>query len=338
MGLIAGLPLLLIGAAVADDRVTVQPAELDSPITVVGDIQDFNGRRITIRVQSGVPLQTYPTSEVRHVETYYSPEHRQGLAEFESGRVDESQRLFEAALVRESRAWVERELRAWLVCCALMRSDRVTAGALFVEILRSDEETRHWGVAPLIWAPESVDGALRDAARGWLTDRSDGVQLLGASVLLLDQNFGAAARREMDKLTRSSNQSVVEMARSQQWRVRLTEGEVTPRQLAQWNDRIERLPDSLRGGPYYLLGRAYLNRGEFEQAAAGFLWVPLVYNDDRLLAVRASLDAANAMARLGRVDEAVSLYTELVEKYAWSPWAAEAETQLKSYSGTASSG
>lgn len=332
--LIAAAMLLAPRAgALAEDRVTVQPASAGSPITVVGEIEDFNGRRITIRVQSGVPLQSYPAEEVLNVSTYYTQQHREGMRALQAGDPGEARDLFDIALIREPRSWVQREIRAWLVRCALQQSDRVTAGLMFNEIVRSDAETRHWGVAPLIWAPEQVGDALRESARDWLTARFEPARLLGASVLLLDPVFGDVARTELDRLTRSANRNVVELARSQEWRLRLTGEELSPRELDNWTDRIERLPESLRAGPYYLLGRAFALRGELEQAAAGYLWVPLVYNDDPLLSARAALDAANALSRLGRGDEAQSLYGELVEKYAWSPFAEEARSQLETHAG-----
>jgi tetratricopeptide (TPR) repeat protein len=339
----AGMLLLLAlcGRVVAEDRVTVQPSEVGSPIVVVGEIDEFNARRITIRVNSGVPLLSYPTDEVLNVSTHYGQQHLQGVSEFEAGHTGEARRLLEEALPREPRVWVQRELRAWLVRCALRDSDRRTAGIEFVEIVNSDAETRHWGVAPLVWAPESIGDSLREAAGNWLAARPDPVKLLGASILLLDPTFGEAARQELDRLTRSSNRYVVDLAKAQQWRLQLIHDELSTYQISSWNERIDRMPKPLRGGPCYLLGRAYAGRGDLEQAAASFLWVPLVYGDDPLLSARASLEAANALERLGRTAESAALYGELVERYAWSPCAAEARSRLESQAtraGTAKGG
>ena len=88
------------------------------------------------------------------------------------------------------------------------------------------------------------------------------------------------------------------------------------------------MPAGLRAGPMYLLGRAASLASDSEQAAADWLWLPLVYNDDEYLAARACLEAADALSRLGRATEAETLYRELVERYGWSAFAEEARQKL----------
>jgi hypothetical protein len=86
----------------------------------------------------------------------------------------------------------------------------------------------------------------------------------------------------------------------------------------------------LRAGPMYLLGRAAALTSDSEQAAADWLWLPLVYHEDEHLAARACLEAADALDRLGRATEAETLHREVVERYGWSQFAAEARQKLPS--------
>jgi TolA-binding protein len=312
----------------AEDRVTVLPKFASRPIIEIGDITEFNGRRIVIRVRSGNPIRSYSADEVQHIETHYTPQHERGLAAFEAGDLAAAEREFDQALQQEPRGWVQEELRAWLVRCAIRRGDRAAAGTQFARLLENNTDTRHWGVAPLVWAPETIGDALRGEARVWLASRVEGTRLLGASVLLLDANFGTAARTEIERLSKSLDVNVQALARGQSWRLKLIEGEPSAYELATWRQRIDGMSARLRAGPMYLLGRAAALASDSEQAAADWLWLPLVYHDDEHLAARACLEAADALSRLGRTTEAETLYREVVERFGWSPFADEARQKL----------
>ncbi len=322
---VACLPAL---ATAADDRVTVQPEEGSSPIVIVGDVEEFNGRRIVIRVDSGVPVQTFPADAVLKVETYQTQAHTRGLAAFNSGDFTRAENEFVTAANDEARTWVRQEILSWLVRCAMRRGDRLAAGRHFVRIVQSDPETRFWSVIPLIWSAESVGRDLQTEAQSWLASSTDGVRLLGSSILLLDGQQGSMAADTLDQLVRSTDRAIQSLARAQTWRLRIIAADMSPNELLGWRDRVERMPESLRGGPMYLIGRAASVRSDLEQAAADWLWLPLVYDDDESLAARACFEAAEALDRLGRLDEAVPLYDEVMQRYGWSPLAADARQRL----------
>jgi tetratricopeptide (TPR) repeat protein len=265
---------------------------------------------------------------VLKVETYQTQAHVRGLAAFESGDLTLAENELISAANNEARTWVRQEILSWLVCCAQRRDDRLAAGKYFVRIIQSDPDTRHWSVIPLIWSAETVSRELRTEAQSWLGSSTEGVQLLGASMLLLDQQFAKSAGETLDRLTRSSDRSVQSLARAQTWRLRLVAADMTPNELLNWRERVERMPESLRGGPMYLIGRAASGRSDLEQAAADWLWLPLVYDDDEPLAARACYEAALALEQLGRLDEAVPLYDEVLQRYGWSPFAGDARQRL----------
>jgi tetratricopeptide (TPR) repeat protein len=311
-----------------DDRVTVRPAPESSPIVIVGEIEEYNARRIVIRVKAGMPVQTFPADAVLDVETHRTQAHIRGLAAVDAGDLTLAETEFIEAANNEARAWVRQEVLSWLVRCARRGDDRLAAGRYFVRLVQSDPETRYWSVIPLIWSAESVSRELRTEAQSWLGSTTEGVQLLGASMLLFDQQFATQAGETLDRLVRSTDRSVQSLARAQAWRLRLIAGDVTPNELLNWRESVERMPESLRGGPMYLIGRAASGRSDLEQAAADWLWLPLVYDDDEPLAARACYEAAQALDQLGRSDEAVPLYDEVLQRYGWSPFAADARQRL----------
>ena len=90
------------------------------------------------------------------------------------------------------------------------------------------------------------------------------------------------------------------------------------------------MPEDLRGGPYYVLGRAHFQRREYGPAAAALLWLPFVYYEDHHLAARACLEAADALSKLGQSTEATTLYREVAHRFRETPFANQAATILES--------
>lgn len=313
----------------ADDRVTLQRAGSAGAITVVGEIEDFTSRRLTIRVKGAGSLQSFPADEVLTVSTSHSPAHQQGLQAFEAGAYAVAEQEFARALAVEGRSWVQQDLLAGMVRSAMRRGDRISAANSFVRMVEQEPATRHWGVIPLMWAPESIGRELRSEAERLLAARPEAARLLGASILLVDAAHSPAARRALDDLARSPEPCVSSLARAQLWRLRLAAGDFTSNQMQSWRGQIETMPRAARAGPMYTLGRAAALRSDLEQAAADWLWLPLVYDEDEPLAARACVEAAHALLRLGRADEAATLYREAAERFGWSPFAEEARQRLK---------
>jgi TolA-binding protein len=103
---------------------------------------------------------------------------------------------------------------------------------------------------------------------------------------------------------------------------------ISDSELAGWQLAIEALRPGLRGGPQYQVGRARYSRSEFDLAAAEFLWVATIYDEHEPTAARATLDAAEALVRAGRPDDAMVLFRETSERFAWSPAAVSAKSRL----------
>ena len=114
----------------------------------------------------------------------------------------------------------------------------------------------------------------------------------------------------------------------QVWREDALGGNPGKLQTAQWQRRIDELPEDLRAGPNFLLGRAYAARHDYELAAATLLWLPLVDDHDHRLAARACLEAGLALDKIGQREEARTLYQEVADRFADTPFAQEAAALL----------
>lgn len=301
----------------AEDKVTYIPDGATSPVTQLGNVEDYSGTRLKLRI-SNDQVRSIPSESVQSIETLYDPAHLKGIEQFQSGDVDGAVDSFRKALAREPRGWVDREIQAWILKCSQRRQDLSGAIAAFLEIVQQDPETRHWGLAPLVWVPQAVNESLRTDARQWLVSSQRPERLIGAGLLLMDPVYGEPAERELDRLARDSNMYVALLAKTQLWRLKLAARDVNDVMIENWASQIERMPRSLRSGPQYLLSRAWEIRGETRRAAAEALWIPYVYAENERIAARALSDAAEALDRSGLTREAESLYRELEIRYPWS--------------------
>lgn len=333
LGACLGVVVLTTELAAAD-RVTIRPEGGVGLVTLVGDVVDYNADVLTIRV-SGGPPRMVPAAEVAAVETYRTPDHQRGLAHYRQGELEAAVAAFQRALETEGREWMRRELYAELVRCHSRQGDLGLATTRFVQLVESDPHHRHWGVAPLLWTPEPLPPLLQATARRWLVSPNAAVRLVGASLLLGETTSRVAAVAELKKLEHAPDRYVGGLAQALLWSTNLQTNLTSPEQLRRWERDVERMPAAIRGGPWYLLGRIRLHRNEQDEAAAAFLRVFLVHHDDDLLAARSGLEAALALRRLNRDDEARTLLWELVERYPWSPPAQEARQHLAALSPAA---
>jgi hypothetical protein len=301
------------------DRVLIQRKGSSSRIRIRGRIMDYTGKKLTLITLVGRDEQEIPSGEVISVETSQTEPHIRGLVAFTERRYQQAETEFEKSLFEETRPWVRREILAMLVRCDLKQGDLTSAGTRFLLLVRSDPATRHFKLVPLIWSERIIDRELKIAAQGWLTGKLEVERLLGASILLADRDYGRRARIELKSLATCTNLNVRLLARTQLWRSKLREGSLGKDELVTWETRIESLPETLRGGPYYLLGQAHLERREKGLAAAAFLWLPLVYDHDHFLAAQACLEAAHALFDVGRLTEAMTLYREITVRFADTP-------------------
>ncbi len=327
-------PLLFVGLAGAGpegaiDTVVLQQSGSPGRITVHGSIKEYTGKSLEIFVGKGGNLQTHPAAEVISVTTPQSAAHRRGAAEFLEGKYDAAQESLRQALEDEQRPWVRREILALSIRAALQQGDYGTAGARFLLMLHSDADTQNYEFIPLAWSSGKLDATLADQAHSWLVQPVEAARLIGASYLLEDEMEGESAARALNDLASSTDDRIRSLARAQLWRKSLRSRELPLDVIERWEARVDEMPERLRGGPWYVVGQGYLARGEAPRAAAALLWLPLVFDHDRLLCARACVEAADALATIGRNEEAGRLYAEAVDKYRGTPAAARAAEAIR---------
>ena len=319
-------------AAFAQDKVVLQRPNLASRLTISGFVEEYTGTELSIRTEAGEPARTFPSSEVVEIQPVQSEAHTRGLKLLAEGQVDEAIRELDTALKTERRTWVRREILAAFVRCGLRRGNYVLAGSRFLALIKSDPTTRHFRTIPLVWAPESISRETRSEARVWMQGDVEAGRLIGASLLYDDAESGKEARAVLKKLASSTDARIRPLAHMQAWRAEVFGGNPGRLQTAQWQRRIDELPEDLRAGPLYLLGRAYAVRHDYELAAATLLWLPLIDDHDVRLAARACVEAAAALEKIGQHAESQMLLREVTERFADTPFSDEAAALLNEQS------
>lgn len=314
------------------DRVVVRPNGGSSRIALKCTILRYTGRSIAVETTAGSVL-TYPAAAVVSVQTPQSPEHVRGLVDFKRRQFRKARDSLQQALDVERRDWVRRELLALLVRCDRKLGNDESAAAHFVRLFQSDESTQSFGLIPLAWRSARLGAAFQARAQQWLLGSDSAARLIAASFLLDDPTWGRAAARALDALAIDADPRISGLAQIQRWRLRLRRGAPGDDELESWRKQTERLPEDLRAGACFLRGRACLMRKEHERAAAAFLWLPLVYDDDSRLAARACVEAADALVDAGRKREAAALYREVAVRFSQTEFAQDAARQLKALSG-----
>ena len=84
---------------------------------------------------------------------------------------------------------------------------------------------------------------------------------------------------------------------------------------------VQQIPEPMRAGPYFLVGKALAQQKQHEQAALALLRVPILYGAERELAAESLWLAAGQLRRHGAAEDARNLHLELVNVYPESPYA-----------------
>ncbi|WP_437186585.1 hypothetical protein SH668x_003741 [Planctomicrobium sp. SH668] len=321
------VPLFIASLCVAEDRVTYIPEGASGPVIIVGEVVDYTGRDLIFRSTTG--SQRLASSVISGIETKYVPAHQRGLEEFQEGKTTEAIVSFQEALKVEPRQWVQREILAMLVKCFLRQDDLSSALQSFREIAISDPLTRHWGIAPLVWAPQTVSDRIRQEMIPWLKSERQVERMLGASLLLFDPTYQREAESNLALLSRDVNPVLSAYGKTQLWRLQIAKRDADPLSMESWRKEIQLMRPELRSGPQYLLSCAYEVQGDHRRSAAEGLWLPYVYPEHEVLAARAMGDAIGSLKRTGLTSEASTLQLELLNRYPWSREASQLRGALK---------
>lgn len=331
-GWIAALVLLIAGGVAArgaaEDTVQARGAEGGKAVHR-GEIVQYDERGVSLKLANGKILNFEP-SRIIAVLTKFSTAHQTADEAMQQRDYARAATFYERALAEEKRLWAQRRIRSGLVV-ALRRSDQLRrAGEEFLQLAADRTDAEIMAIAPLIWLPnETIPPDAVQTAQRWSNDQERPLAMLLAASWLLGTDEREKAGDILGQLETHTEQRIGWLARAQTWRTKLA---TAPRdEIDRFRDLIQKMPEGIRAGPQYLLGRAYEAKGAPVDAALALLWVPFVYeSQDRSdLAADALLRAGQASERAGLPSDAQKIYREVVEKYPGTTWATAADQNEK---------
>ena len=311
IGLILSLGGGLLEAA---DRLVVRRPGSQGKIELQGEIREYRGEEVSFQPSDDGPVQTWRGLEIVHVEPDRREPHQRGRQIIAQDPVQATADL-ERALAEESRSWVRREILADLVRCAVFQRQFAVAGSRYLAVETSDPETRHLEVVPLRWNRDPASRDDRAAAVKWLRSKSATANLLGASQLLLDQEFTSECEATLRRIGRGDSLRLQPLAQWQSRRIEAFSGRPRLSDLRYWQKSFDQLPANLQPGPAYLLAEALDRRAE--SALAASYWLRLLTHEaaDLRLMVESVQRAADALQTAGQTSEAAALRDELDRRF-----------------------
>lgn len=324
---VVAVAALVAAPTAAEDTVHISnPSSARGYAEWKGQVLDYTGGELRLRLPGGVERR-FPADRVLGIETQYSTRQVEADKRFAENEYAAALALYDEARKSEERRWVQREITAKMVWCCRALGDSESAGREFLGLVQDDPRTPYFSCIPLAWVPSQPPLGLEQAATEWLRlEQMPAAVLLGASHLMST----ASRPKALDKLNRLAadpDGRIALLALAQTWRAAVVTAD--ERQLADWQATIERMPESLRAGPYYVLGLARAQRQQWDGAALAWLRVPVLYPEHRVLAARSLVEAGRVLEGLGRSEQAARLYDEVVNRYSKTPSEAEARARLE---------
>ena len=284
--LLVALTLLATDAARAEDVVYLTPeGQAHGRLAVRGEIVDYTGEAITIAGPTGQPRR-YPAERVVNIETKWVDAHQAGRDALAKHDFEAAARRLSEANRAEQRVWARRLILADLMRAYAALGKPEQAGEVLLALVQSDPPTPALAEAPLAWFPDDRVG--RAKADAWLAKKDQPVAVLLGASYLLSTSAATDARKALYDLLRQSDPRIVALAEAQLWRSDLPRSDQAD--VTRWATQAEQLPESLRAGPYYVLGQAYERLGLPDDAALAYLHVPVLFPERRELAARALVE------------------------------------------------
>jgi tetratricopeptide (TPR) repeat protein len=308
------LSLTLAGFAIAEDTVIIAAGQNAGAQTRrTGEIVDFTGETLTLRTATGAEA-AIPADRVLEVQTDWTAPHVRGDELFAENKFAEALDQYRAAAREESRAWVRRRLMAQAVWCYRYLGQPEYAAGTFLTLVADDPKTQHFDAIPLAWTPAQPGASFAGRLPAWLESDNDAAALIAASWLLATREQSSAAEK-LRELALAGDARIALLAEAQRWRIGAA---ATEAEIARRLSIVERMPEPLRAGPYFLIGQAQARLKQAPGAALTLLRVPVLYPQHRELAAESLLAAARHLEQNDRREEALRVYRELITEYSES--------------------
>jgi tetratricopeptide (TPR) repeat protein len=312
----------------AEDSVTILTGkDAKTRTNRVGEIVEYTGESLQLKSLSG-RVENLPAARVVDIRTTWTLTHERADSLRAEGKPDEAVIAYKLALREESRSWARRKIMSELVACYAETGRFDLAGDEWRTIVKSDPATRYYNVIPVAWSSIPPDAPLQTRAAAWLNGKEPAAQVLGASWLLAGTQRSAAITA-LDSLASSKtiDPRIRSLAQIQLWRTKLVSA--TMQEVQRWQSAIEQLPSEVRASGYFVVGEALARLEQPEEAALAYLHISVVHNEQRVMAAEALLAAAKVHDKLGREEQAVALYREVLSGYSRTAAAEEAKARLE---------
>lgn len=241
---------------------------------------------------------------------------------------EEAEQLFHAGDYQQAVEYCDRTLddlfptrvynriQALAVRSCLRLNRREDALQRVETICKRDPESPYLSLVPLVWDDRLPSDERYVASAEDLRAASVVRQLAAASSLLPDSRYTARCVEILTGIRAERRLPLSVLAETQLWRVDMpTVEKVYLPTVRRWQKRAAALPESLRAGPQFLVGRALRMRHKPDQAALELLWLPLMQTDDPCLAAAALAESIRCLEETGRSASAQRLRRELQDRF-----------------------
>ena len=312
----------------AEDTVTVLTGkDAKTRTNRTGEIVEYTGESLQLKSSSG-RVENIPAARVVDIRTTWTLTHERGDLLRAEGKLEEAINVYKQAQRDESRAWARRKIMAELVGCYAELGRLDSAGDEWLAIVKSDPLTMYYDVMPVAWNSLPPSAALESRAAAWLNRTEPAAQVLGASWLLTGPQRSAAITALETLVTgKTVDPRIRSLAQIQLWRTKLVSAKLD--EVQRWQSAIEQMPAEIRASGYFVVGEALDRLEKPTEASLAFLRIPLVHNQQRVMAADALIAAAKQLEDLKRTEQAVGLYREVLSGYSRTAAAEEAKTRLE---------
>ena len=233
--------------------------------------------------------------------------------EFSQNHFTEALGFFQEAQNSERRPLVRAMIREKIVRCYRNLGKNTEAVTEFLRLAEEFPEMpdEMFSCVPLVWEPDVRDTLTpRKAAEIYRQTKTPIVQLFYGSYLLSSAE-SAAAVNVLKTLTKSKDIRLATLAETQLWRS-AEPRDLNEKMFAEWESTLERIPVAMRGGPSFVLGKAYARTGDTDRAVLAFLKAATVYHQDAPFSAEALREAAELVEEAGHAEEAEILRKKLL--------------------------
>ena len=296
-----------------------------------GSIEDLRGDRLVFRPNGSGPIQRIDTARLSQL-IFLRGEYWDAALQLHSkGEPASALGAILKAIESETRPWAWAEGMAFAARLEIQLGQRVQAVSRIELIRARDLRTRHVGLLPLVW-----DERLPEAERLQLpvirmASDSPVIRIAAASSWLHDPQNRAGATRALNEVAKAEGASLLgQLARAQLWRLHLLEkpAERNP-VLKIWRETILEIPPGARGGPQFVLAANLEAAHDYDRAALGYLWTPMMTPWDPALSAHSIQRAVVCLRKAGRPAEAGLMLAELKQRFPESSVAQTLEDELK---------